>query len=558
MTKSKRRIMRRFKLEEISGVDVPAQEPALMTMFKAAPTRVVKGRKFFAVDFADVPNKRKPELWKMRLTDKPGGDPVKELVDKAIAAIATVKESRRAGVAAKLAKAWCKAYEADEDDEEFPEGLKALTQEEVDDEEGKTDPNEDEGKGPDLSGDMGQEEDEDGEDGEGKPKKPPFGAKPTNGEGDEEDDDDEEVVDKILKRYIDPAEGAKTFTEVLQCYEDDRRYSEAMEIAWPLVSALDTSLRSVVASKELDIAAKHAAMRSSVEMFLAKMRESMPDVEEELEKLFAEVAADEGDGTMKTAATAKAAGAGDNGDLQKQVTDLTANVEKLTKGLTDMTAERDAAIAKAATAEAVSKLDEVEREFYGKCATDDSKAAFLKADKAGRKALIKAALDAEETVTIAGIVVNKAAAGPLLPVILALQADNTNLKADLAKAKTTMADADYVKRAEEELAHLPGTVAEKVAYLKAVDALPEDARKTMKNFADAADKTATAAFSTIGVNRGETLQKAAGDNSAIAKGNDFMSKAKEIKKRDECTITEAMTKARQEHPDLYTEWRDAN
>src|SRR5258708_6775497 len=93
-----RKIMRRFKLSEISAVDMPAQEGARIVLTKRkdmtqlSSKKIVKyvGRKSFSsTDFAYVGDAKKPETWKLRRTSEPGGEVSRVLVTKAVDAMGT-------------------------------------------------------------------------------------------------------------------------------------------------------------------------------------------------------------------------------------------------------------------------------------------------------------------------------------------------------------------------------------------------------------------------------------------------------------------------------------
>ena len=87
--KPKRRILHKFKMEEISPVTRPAMEGAKSLIIKAGEVakREEGGKEFSAEDYAYVPDPRDPSTWELRLSAEPGGDPDPSLVETAVAAL---------------------------------------------------------------------------------------------------------------------------------------------------------------------------------------------------------------------------------------------------------------------------------------------------------------------------------------------------------------------------------------------------------------------------------------------------------------------------------------
>lgn len=139
-----KKIMRAFKIDEISVVDKPAQAGARMLITKRhiekdAPFKTEDGKKFHAEDFAHVPDKEDPSTWKLRLTGTPGSGPDEGHVSAAAAALGAgfrgnkveLPSGARSGVVARVRSAWRK-LNPDKSDEEMPEGLKKTYNEEDD------------------------------------------------------------------------------------------------------------------------------------------------------------------------------------------------------------------------------------------------------------------------------------------------------------------------------------------------------------------------------------------------------------------------------------------
>ena len=574
MAKVKRRIMRNFRLDEISAVDTPAQTGAVMTLMKKQVRKAIGDQKFLAKDFAYVGDPRDTNTWKYRLTDKPGAKPSKKRLDQVIKAVAGMMNGQMPGqmpmaaqryhipedaiesVLDKLREAWTMAYGGGAGAQPMPDELDPAAAEEETDDAAAIDTGVDNGEEAPIDEEAVDEEAaaEDEEAGgeedaaataaaaaaaateaagaaKPKPKKKPPPAKKQS------------LAERIGKRYIDPMDGAKTFAEVLDCYEQDRKYSEVMEVAWPLVSALDTSLRSVVASRDLDTAAKHAALRSSVEGFLALMREEMPEVEEVLEKALSAAEKEEYDMT-----TAK----GTAGGSSSPKTDDKAQVEALTKAAADEKARAEKAEAELATLKAVAALNGDEKEHYDRLKDDVAKAAFLGMDKSARFTEIKKALAGDETIVVAGQSIAKSAVGDTMFAVLKAQAAQTaTLEKQLADERVARQDAEISKRADVELAGMPGTSEEKRDLLKALDAMPEAQRDYAKKLFAAASKTAGMAFERIGSGAPmHTIKK--------SDGTGFEKRVQEVLKRDGSTRQDAIRKARAEFPEEFSQWQAGN
>jgi hypothetical protein len=572
--KPKRRIMRRFQINEISSVDEPAQQGAIMTLLKRRMHKSVAGVKFFAGDFAYVGKADDPRTWHFLLTSKPNGKPTRKMVDAAVKAYGDmmggmeetgqpnryhIPDDALDSLLDKIRDAWAKAYPS-KDPNQMPEEIAvepdptAASEDEVAaaafGEEGdeEVDPM---AEGEDGTDPMAEEDDttDPAAKPKPKPKKPPaFAAKNKLGEA-------------ILKYYyVDPSKGAMSFTQVLAECKKEEQYREVMEVAYPILNSLDGSLRSIVADKSLDTASKTTMMRSSVEGFLAAIKEEWPEVEEALEKALLNDGTATGDDDMKRAM--KDAGGDENGflkGLSTQVADLTKKFEAQTADLKKANEERDAALAKAATAEAVGKLSADFKKYYGGLATDEAKAEFLKMDeKAQRIVVAKAADEAEDTIEIDGTSFSKAEVGAGAFAILKVQAKRqATLEKQLQEEREARETAEYAKQAEDEMEHLPGDVAMKARVLRAIDQEIEDddVREALGKMLACGNKAVTAAYQRIGTD-GNTND---GDEPVgKSRVHPWETRVSAIKNRDGCTHREAMQKARDEHPDEFEDWQGTN
>lgn len=263
-------------------------------------------------------------------------------------------------------------------------------------------------------------------------------------------------------------------------------------------------------------------------------------------------------------------------DLEKQVTDLTTKLTKVTEDsgdakkmaelqdeLTAATAkaeeaaakvekaEADAAeAAKAAAAELVkASMSDVEKDYF---ATLDKagKDKFMDMDEEDRKKESKKSLDNDEVLEVAGRSIRKSIVGDdQFAVIKHQQEESVQLNKALTEERDRRVTVELTKKAETDLSHMPGTTEEKVAALKVLGDMDAEARKALETMLAAGDKAVSAAFKTIGHGDGSK-----GDPDAAA----FSKRISEVKKRDECTQNEALAKAREEFPEEFKAYQNVS
>jgi len=551
MSKPKRRIMRRFKLDEISLVDQPAQEPARMTLLKRQVTKSIGGKNFFAKDFAYVEDETDPTTWKWRLTDRPGGKPTPARVMSVIKAFEgqryAIPDDALDSILDKLREAWMKAFpskagempSALNDDQNPPPNNDKQEDDEQPPMDGAEGSDDEDNNEPDPNANSEDEENEDEMKARASKAEDDADMDSEDDTEKEEDEDEADMVDKILKGYIDTSAGAKTFAEVFEIFRQQDEHYEMLDKAWPVISALDQSIRSIVADTEIDTATKHTMLRNSVETFLAAIKSVMPEVEEVLEKVL-----------TKSVQLSKGAK-----KMAKSNEPIEKRLEALEKKLNDAEKAREAAEAKAARLEKIAALTADEKEFFDRL-PEKEQDNFLKMNKVERVKVIKKALEEDETIEFGGQTFSKSQVDPAIWSFMKAQAaQQEELKKQLQAEREARENAEIAKQAREELANLPGTEDEKVALLKSIRALPQEQQEVMLKFAKQANSVAALAIQrlgTTGVRSGEgLLSKAAGDN-------EFMQKVAEIRKRDNCSRTEAMRKARKEYPEIYKRWNGAS
>jgi hypothetical protein len=127
------------------------------------------------------------------------------------------------------------------------------------------------------------------------------------------------------------------------------------------------------------------------------------------------------------------------------------------------------------------------------------------------------------------------------------------LKGELATERSLRKSAELSKRAETEFEGLPGTTAEKVEMLKAIDAMPEAAQKSVIDALANAQKIGTLALSNMGANARGSVHKVRGNDST-----GFEKRIGEVRQVEKCGRAQAMRIARKQYPDEYAAWQGSN
>jgi hypothetical protein len=338
---------------------------------------------------------------------------------------------------------------------------------------------------------------------------------------------------------------ARGFLEILAENEQQAASWEAESKMWPLFDALRSSLSSIAADANIDPAAKVSRVEESVTQFISALKAEWPDVAEEVVKTAKASANGDamslfitagqpgptlGKGTPMSDELKKALGlaaTATDADVTKAIADLVAKAATLTTDLTK--AQADLATANGA-------LEKAKKNPFADMESDDGKPT-----KKGLDFIAKHASGADEIIKVGDQTISKAAVG---------EATFTMFKAQQAQIdieKGLRIDAEMAKRAESEFPSIVGTAAEKGAVLKHLESAPEAVRKSAEAIFKAAEAAIKGAFSQSGTSGGFTQ-----GGADIAKARqDFMSKVNEIKGRDNCSKTDAMSKAATEFPDLY-------
>lgn len=502
MTKTKRK-MSTFQIAEISAVDVPAQEGAKMVLVKRgdevdkAKTKTEGGQSFPASDYAYVPDPEKPSTWKLRLTSTPGGSPDSGIVGAAAAALGPgfrgnrvqIPSADRAAVVARVRRAW-RSANPDKEDSEMPSGIK--------------------------KSDLGE---------------------------------------SIAKRYLNPMDGAVSFATALGEELKDEAYHEVMEKVHPYIYALECALKSIAGDSNVPSETKLTMMRNSIEDFMTVIRKMWSEADTVMSSVMSKLMEGEDKMAVKTVKQYES----ELTDLQKQLEEavaakgsggeediaaLKAQVEELTKSVIDLTAERDEAVSKAA-------MTDQEKEYMNSLGKEEAK-AFAAMNSTDRQRQMKKSSDDDEVIKVDGRVVRKSAVGEdMFAIIKSQEERNLKIEKQAADDRAARQKAEFEKRADDSFSHLPGTVVEKGAVLKAVSDLPEEVRKNLDRMLEAGEKAIKSAFSTIG-NRGADVDKA-----AEADARKFADRVTSIQKAQNTNRTTAISKARREDPAGFKAFRES-
>jgi hypothetical protein len=208
---------------------------------------------------------------------------------------------------------------------------------------------------------------------------------------------------------------------------------------------------------------------------------------------------------------------------------------------------------KLAKAEAYGKLSDSEKAHYGKL-DDAEKDAFLAKSEDERAEIVKAAAKAAAD---GNPVVYKASDGSEYrknddPRLIALAKQSDERLASLEKAHKDSAEASLKKRAEEDLANLPGTVETRIALLKQVDAIPDEKARAEALAALKAHNAQMAKSFVVHGTRGTVESESEGLASRKDAEAELEKRAKDLQKSDaKLSYVDAYTKVAEQNPDLY-------
>jgi hypothetical protein len=230
-------------------------------------------------------------------------------------------------------------------------------------------------------------------------------------------------------------------------------------------------------------------------------------------------------------------------DLEKQVTDLTAKLEKMTDDQKDLTFK--------------ASMSDIQKTYYEGLDEEAKKGFVVLPEKEREKAAIEArkVKEANDEVikTADNVEIRKSVVGDAMFAIIKSQETRiAKQNEDLAKAQEASALAEFTKRAETELKHLPGELAAKAQILKAISGISKETQESLTAMLKAGDSAIKAAFKTNGHGSGVDPI----DGSALSTVN---KKVAELRKADpKMTEAQAMTKIYSENPELYEQLASEN
>lgn len=225
----------------------------------------------------------------------------------------------------------------------------------------------------------------------------------------------------------------------------------------------------------------------------------------------------------------------DDGEIAKGKGDAMSDAEK---GVADLEKRLEEMGVQLEKATAISQMSDVEKSYMSALGEDDAE-AFVKMSSGDRAAEIKKseAEDPEFYKSADGTVYLKSqeAFGKM-----AKRADEADAK--LAKMAADAKDAEFTKRAGDELSALPGEVSVRAAVLKAIDGI-EGAAEILK----AANDAAQANLGEVGSSEGDSSD---GDGDAYSKYKDEVSK---VAKAQSISQDDAEDIVKREQPKLYAD-----
>lgn len=387
-------------------------------------------------------------------------------------------------------------------------------------------------------------------------------------------DGGEDLGTRIIKQYLDKGKIAES---ALASITKSAGTAKALACG-PALVAVETSLRSVVGDHSLNDRQKVEVMKSSVNDFLTFTKQKLPDIETHLLKA---VSTEEPEMNLRT--------------LQKQMNALSGKLDSLLASVEKGAAVRKeggeaeaaarlrealgGAAEKAGEGEMLPFMEEAEKaedeyefpaeEETEKAGEDDEYFVDEETEKAedsenekptsegeeediisagspspigGKRATKRNDAQDDAFIKVDGHTIRKSEVGGGLFGVLKAQQDRVDRLAKQAAEERDLRElVEYAKVAEDELAHLPGTVEEKAVILKQLGtALNAKERALVSRMLKAGNAGISTAFQSVG----HRTTKAAAAGS-------FTKRVNEIRARDNCSHTDAMRKARMEHPDEF-------
>jgi hypothetical protein len=209
----------------------------------------------------------------------------------------------------------------------------------------------------------------------------------------------------------------------------------------------------------------------------------------------------------------KSAGvAGDDDDVGNKEDQMTDTTQKNGHTVEQLQAQL-------ARATKVAELTDAEKAHLGTLEGAPADEFLGKSAEERRAIVAKAAKSAEDSdpvayTTVDGVELRKSAGAA----VIALAKSNDALRKDNDELRKRQQDAEFEKRASMELKHLPGTVQERAAMLKAIDTIPDQAqRAAAHNALKANDVALSHAFKSHGTSIVPAVGSPDGELDTLAK-----------------------------------------
>lgn len=200
-------------------------------------------------------------------------------------------------------------------------------------------------------------------------------------------------------------------------------------------------------------------------------------------------------------------------------------------------------------ANGLAKMSDEDKEYMAACVDAESKKKFVDATAEVRKDLIAKRKAADETVVVAGVQVRKSAVGEATFNILKAQQKQIEDGAEaIKKANEATENASIAKRVQDEFANLAGKPEDTAKVLKHIASAPADVKTALDTILKSAQQLAKLGFNRLGHGDGRELKKGQ---------KPFLDAVDKIMAQDKITKSAAMTKAAEQHPDLYEAYQEA-
>jgi len=207
----------------------------------------------------------------------------------------------------------------------------------------------------------------------------------------------------------------------------------------------------------------------------------------------------------------------------------------------------------------LAKMTQDEKDHCAGKSADDV-ATFMGKPEADRKKEMNKRLEDDEVLKIEGQEIRKSAVGEAHFAIL--KAQDARLKKadeDIAKERDAREQAELCKRADDEFKHVPGSVEERAAMLKAMGRLDPAVRKSFEAVFTQSEKLAKGAFETIGKGSGIDDLNRKSRKPGVPGIDAFEKRVEDIHKSIKgISRAEAMTKARTDYPDEFEAYQNRN